>query len=240
VLSDIHCEFHADGGRAFIASLAAANTDVLVVAGDLCTSDRMDDVLPRLTARFPTVVYVTGNHKCYGSHPDAVHACLAGLAARLSNLHWLDNSTCDINGVRFAGGTLWFPERPDNVAYRGFLSDFRLIEDFEPWVYEQHKLTRALLVRETQRADVVVTHHLPTHRCVAPRYASSPLNRFFVADVDEFVEVRGGPRLWVHGHTHESVDIEVAGTRVVCNPLGYPREVNDAFVDEFVVELPPR
>jgi hypothetical protein len=29
--------------------------------------------------------------------------------------------------------------------------------------------------------------------------------------------------LWVHGHTHDSFDYEVNGTRVVCNPRGYAR-----------------
>ena len=27
--------------------------------------------------------------------------------------------------------------------------------------------------------------------------------------------------LWVHGHTHDSFDYTINGTRVVCNPRGY-------------------
>ena len=33
--------------------------------------------------------------------------------------------------------------------------------------------------------------------------------------------------LWVHGHSHTAVDYDVAGTRVVCNPRGYPGEDTD-------------
>ena len=29
--------------------------------------------------------------------------------------------------------------------------------------------------------------------------------------------------LWLHGHTHDSFDYRINGTRVVCNPRGYAR-----------------
>ena len=47
--------------------------------------------------------------------------------------------------------------------------------------------------------------------------------------------------LWIHGHLHDSVDCEVAGTRVVCNPRGYQHWSgsfeNGSFEPEFVVEV---
>ena len=30
-------------------------------------------------------------------------------------------------------------------------------------------------------------------------------------------------RLWIHGHTHDSFDYVVNGTRVLCNPRGYAK-----------------
>jgi predicted phosphodiesterase len=30
--------------------------------------------------------------------------------------------------------------------------------------------------------------------------------------------------LWIHGHTHDPFDYEINGTRVICNPRGYPGE----------------
>jgi len=43
--------------------------------------------------------------------------------------------------------------------------------------------------------------------------------------------------LWVHGHSHTAVDYEVAGTRVVCNPRGYPGE-ETGFNPGLVLTLP--
>lgn len=50
---------------------------------------------------------------------------------------------------------------------------------------------------------VVVTHHLPSGRSVAPRFAASVLNPAFASDLDHLIEEHE-PALWIHGHTHEN------------------------------------
>jgi hypothetical protein len=72
----------------------------------------------------------------------------------------------------------------------------------------------------SSQAKVVVTHHLPSWRCVDSRYAQSVTNAAFCSDLDDLI---GKASLWIHGHTHVSLDRMLEGTRVVCNPRGYPR-----------------
>ena len=44
------------------------------------------------------------------------------------------------------------------------------------------------------------------------------------------------PRLWIHGHTHESFDYEIGKTRVVCNPRGYAStEENKEFRPDYTL-----
>jgi hypothetical protein len=44
------------------------------------------------------------------------------------------------------------------------------------------------------------------------------------------------PRLWIHGHTHESFDYKIGKTRVVCNPRGYAAiEENKGFRPDFTL-----
>ena len=38
-----------------------------------------------------------------------------------------------------------------------------------------------------------------------------------------------GPDLWIHGHTHDTIDRDLHGTRVVCNPSGYRQEYGTVF-----------
>lgn len=83
---------------------------------------------------------------------------------------------------------------------------------------------------------VVVTHHAPTLHSIHPRFAGSPINAAFVSDA---VAAEGRrAQLWIHGHTHDSFDYEVDGTRVLRNPRGYAREgkvENAMFNPELVV-----
>ena len=46
------------------------------------------------------------------------------------------------------------------------------------------------------------------------------LNACFVSDAEYLLD---GDRvsLWIHGHTHNTFDYVMNGTRVVCNPRGY-------------------
>ena len=70
---------------------------------------------------------------------------------------------------------------------------------------------------------VVITHHAPSPRSIHPRFAGSPVNASFVSDAEHLLG-RDRVQLWIHGHTHDSFDYQVAGTRVVCNPRGYARD----------------
>jgi hypothetical protein len=55
-------------------------------------------------------------------------------------------------------------------------------------------------------------------RSVAERYAEDLLSACFASDFDRLM---GYSKLWIHGHTHDSSDYELNGTRVICNPRGY-------------------
>jgi Icc-related predicted phosphoesterase len=70
---------------------------------------------------------------------------------------------------------------------------------------------------------VVITHHAPSPRSIHPRFAGSPLNACFVSDAERLIDARR-VQLWIHGHTHDSFDYRVAGTRVVCNARGYAKD----------------
>jgi Icc-related predicted phosphoesterase len=90
-----------------------------------------------------------------------------------------------------------------------------------------HDASRTWLVRQLEQAfdgpTVVITHHLPALKSIAPRYANDPLNPAFASRLEDMIE-RYQPTLWIHGHTHEPCDYELSRTRVVCNPRGYPGE----------------
>lgn len=222
VMSDLHLEFHADMGRSFIDALDPTDVDVLVLAGDIGTvaSGTLLYGVGLLTEKYPQVVMVAGNHEYYGSTPAQVYKCRDLMHCKLPNFRWLDNNSCEIEGQRFVGTTLWYPV-PPKLSLRHMLGDYSAITNFEPWVYEHHAASLEFLNTNVCETDVVVTHMLPQLSLISPRFAHSPLNCFFAVDG---VQCTGVPRLWCFGHTHDAIHVKNGRCELVCNPHGYPRE----------------
>jgi Icc-related predicted phosphoesterase len=104
-----------------------------------------------------------------------------------------------------------------------------------------HETSKAWLVNELRRTfkgpTVVVTHHLPATLSIASQYKNDPLNPAFASNLEDVIEMHQ-PDLWIHGHTHVACDYEIYGTRVVCNPRGYPSEsTGKGFTPGLVVEI---
>lgn len=234
LFSDIHSEFHRDGGASFVQYLPDVPCDAVVLAGDVGNSRTLLPFLGMVCRRFADVpvLYVTGNHEHYGSGFEAVRGLIA--TAQFPNLVHLDNTVVEVAGVRVVGATLWFPDDPTGIPYRHMMNDYRSIRNLDPIAYLENHQTRKTI--SEAGADLVVTHHLPCPAVVAGRWAGSDLNRFFVGGDDELVAASGA-RVWMFGHTHDATDVTHLGVRMVANPFGYPNEPKARFRDDLVVDV---
>lgn len=263
ICSDLHLEF---------GDLDIHNTDqaeVLVLAGDICVakdlreldesqlpgfsnhrSERIHGFFQRACERWPSVIYVMGNHEHY--HGDFattvqhIRECLGYLA----NLYILDKECAFIGGIRFVGGTLWtdMNQEDEHTLYqiRSYMNDFRVVKDSRQPVHfrdgdgnfqtrigsfspessvEYHKEMLELIDEQCNldwKQVVVVGHHAPSKLSTHPRYKDEILvNGAYSSALDNFILDRPQIKLWVHGHTHEPFDYMLGGCRVVCNPRGY-------------------
>jgi predicted phosphodiesterase len=247
VLSDLHLEFAS-------WRPPPAEADCVVLAGDIHVGT---EGLQWATQHFPDipVIYVPGNHEYYGGNLPDVRDAIREEGNR-TGIHVLDKDEITIAGVRFLGATLWtdfalYGSSPESVRRAMDFADCRMA-DFSLVQYgdyghfrpqharaihlEQARWLTERLAQPASGATVVVTHHLPHPRSIHPKYRGDPLNVAFVSDLDRLV--RAPVALWVHGHTHESMDYVVNATRVVCNPRGYlPEDPNSAFIPTLVVKL---
>ena len=232
ILSDLHLGFAP-------LDIPANDADVVILAGDIAR--------PREAAawaqRFAKpVLYVLGNHEFYGSSIDGAAAELERLCAG-THVHVLDNRELVIDKVRFLGTTLWtdFMLLGDSAARatamaeaRRLLRDFSAIrasetsssaftpEDSMALFSRNAAWLEGRLAQPHAGPTVVITHHAPSPRSIHPRFAGSWLNACFVSDLEHLVNADRAP-LWIHGHTHDSFDYDLNGTRVVCNPRGYSK-----------------
>ena len=222
--SDLHYEFHGPHSHVEVP----AGTDVLILAGDIGTLSTLPHALKHYATCAPNVLYITGNHEFYGHEAaDKVAGLIADLEATCPNLKHLtaEKGVIEIDGVTFAGDTLWFGD-PDglNQVYEKTLMDFTAIRWRDvataKWIAAKHAQAKQFF--RNAKADVFITHHLPSEALIAPRWAKSPINRFFASKVFEYVA--HPPKVWCYGHTHDEMDCTLGDTRFLCKPRGYPHE----------------
>lgn len=248
ILSDLHL---SQGTLAPPAN----DADVVILAGDVA---RPREAVAWASLLRKPVLYVPGNHEFYGGSVDGTLAELRSLCNG-TDVRLLDDDEVVLDGVRFVGSTLWTDflllgagqrERAMQEGQR-FMRDFSRVRASEasdaPFTpaasaarFDVHRrFLAARLAEPFAGPTVVITHHAPSRQSIHPRFAHSLLNACFISDVEPLLD---GTRvvLWVHGHTHDSFDYTVNGTRVVCNPRGYAlRGVNEnaRFDPDFTVDV---
>jgi Icc-related predicted phosphoesterase len=242
IVSDLHFEFHKDGGRSLVNEVTQGDFDVLILAGDIGDFRTFYQAVTLLsTAVAPRpVLMVLGNHEAYGSSLELAFEEAEKVKEVCSNLTILEQSVCEIQGQRFIGCTLWYPH-PIQLPADAQMGDFEYIEGGLQWVHERAKASAKFLRETIQPGDVVITHMVPHLKSIAKKFERSPINGYFIHNVGDVVE-HGDAKLWIHGHTHTSHDYVVGKTRVVCNPFGYvnsrlPGEPNRDFDPTLTVEV---
>jgi predicted phosphodiesterase len=226
--------------------------DVTILAGDILRP--ASAAMEWAASLGRTVLYVPGNHEFYGGSIPVVRQELAR-SAHEHGIQLLDQDMRVIDGVRFVGATLWTDFNLFGVAGKEvamtlsakFMRDFTVIRNANGGVFtptdacalfaEQYAWLASVLDEPFAGPTVVITHHAPTPRSVHPRFAESPVSAAFVSDCTALM---GRAALWIHGHTHDSFDYVVDGTRVICNPRGYcPKGVkeNPDFDPEFCLDI---
>lgn len=232
------------------------DADVVILAGDIAGPA---DAVKWASGFDKPVLYVPGNHEFYGSSMADTVSQLKALCAG-TPIQVLDCDEVILQGVRFLGATLWTDfllqgeGQPRTLAMqeaRGFIRDFKRIhrdetrdslftpEDCAALCQAHANWLERRLAEPHAGPTVVITHHAPSRQSIHPRFAGSPLNASFVSDLERLADGQRA-QLWIHGHTHDSFDYQVKGTRVVCNPRGYAKEgvnENPLFDSHFRVEV---
>jgi predicted phosphodiesterase len=252
VISDLHLD-HV-GNRA-IDLTPPGDAEIAIVAGDIGGMlHNAVAVVARITAGLPTII-VAGNHDYYADGPSPRPTMAQILdrardaASRHAHMHILECDAVVIEGVRFLGTTLWtdgwtaardrlWSPRAAFAEIEKGMNDYRKIRT-GPTTRHRLRLRdtrgihersvawlRSAMAETSDEPTVVVTHHGPDPGSGSDGEMASA----YWSDLRELI-AEGRPDVWVHGHTHKFRDDVVSETRMVSNPLGYPRERTGFDVD---------
>jgi predicted phosphodiesterase len=233
IISDIHGEFYEDRGLGFCMDLPAV-AENLILAGDINLVRYLPACLEILADKFEKVIMVPGNHEYYYHYGEDVNDWLREI--NFSNVHILLNRQIQIGEVKIAGTTMWFKRHPDIAMRKKNLSDFRVIKDYDPWVYEQNRQANEFL-RSLEEVDIIVTHHVPTYNLLDMRYKFDDTNLFYVDPILDGYDYNCPAKYWIHGHTHTSANQVCGNTRVIANAAGYNFDSNPNFDSRLILSL---
>lgn len=245
-VSDLHLEFSD------CAIPILPDTDILVLAGDihsnLTSGAQFVKNLSTLTPPRPTgqplhIVLILGNHECYKhTYPETVAQMRQLYQDIMTNVHFLENDSVTLLGVKFVGAALWCdPPVESHFLIQHSIADFVRIQDWTLTSCQaQCRESVAYIESQLQNYDgptVVVTHFCPSLHSIHERYQKRPqdrmINRYFATPLDDLI-AHNSPVAWIHGHTHSSMDytLKTQGKdnsgvcRVLCNPRGYSNDNN--------------
>lgn len=263
-VSDLHLEFPASGGTLALENVEG-RTDLLVLAGDICTAKKaargeFEPFFRHCAETFPRVVYIAGNHEFYGGDIEDAHDQLRAAVRVFPNISYLDRESVCVGAFNVWGATMWTDCNGNHETTKQMLkygmNDYRAIscKSKQHWklqpedTYAIHKESLAALERHLEAAEgptLVVTHHAPTRLSLHPRYANDDfMNGGYQSDLIWLMQKYPGIPFWIHGHTHDSFCYKAPGTETIvrCNPRGYVTSLiadgeNPAFDPRKVVEL---
>lgn len=259
VFSDLHLEglsFYETAQLADELCSLGDDTDVLVLAGDIAPANHknLPEFLSLLNNCFRHILWVPGNHEYYHQEFNEAWNRMRDLTREYANVFLLDNEMFVHEGFAFIGATLWSDFYDGNIISmmecQHYINDYHRITvdgaKLTPkTVMRIHQLEKKLLYSNLDVAEaagltpVVVTHHAPCSLSINKKYKSGAwvhLNGAYFSDQFDAIHDRD-IALWVHGHTHDSSDYDINGTRVYSNPRGYKFEKNIGYSTEGLIEL---
>ncbi|MDR1857605.1 MAG: metallophosphoesterase [Desulfovibrio sp.] len=221
----------------------AGPEDVLVLAGDTCEFKGLDRLKAFLGpwSKDRPIIHVPGNHEYGHSRTMATGEALFRRWARehFPGLRPLagEGEEVTIGDVSFLGGTMWtdFSGRDPEVLRKAYdyMPEYRRVRIDTPRgprelfpedtlrLHEQFMdRLEAWLARDDGLYKVAITHTAPAH-FPQSRHDRKKAGAYVCTDVEGILAEGKGPGLWIHGHTHESVDFVLGRTRIVSNPLGF-------------------
>jgi len=244
LLSDLHIEFED-------YEYPESDCDIVVLAGDIHIKDRgvrwaIENIKDK------PVIYVLGNHEYYTKTYPKLASELKQLTAG-TNISVLENDVITIDRVNFLGCTLWTNfELFGNPKIAGYhcqtrmtdykkikrLPNYSKIRSIDTAIAHNQSLNwlEKELIKRQDETNVVVTHHGPSIKSVPEHYHEDMVTAGYVSDLEAFIE-KHQPKLWLHGHLHNSSDYTIGECRVTCNPKGYAGEENDSFLPNISFDI---
>jgi len=231
IISDIHLDINLD----FELPVSEKSKEtILCLLGDIGDPSLVGYIhlIEKASKEYFKTILIAGNHEYYGKRRIyETKIKIKEIVEPFSNVHFLDDSCIVIDGIKFAGTTLWSSiKKEEKIPALININDFKLIPGMSIEMYDMlHRNSVYWLekvINETTEPLIVLTHHAPlTEGTSHPKYANTNTNSVFASDLSALF--RKPIIKWFFGHTHYKCNFVYNDINVISNPVGYPGELTD-------------
>jgi len=207
--------------------------DILILAGDVTKYSNLfyaDEFFDDISKKFDQVFMVPGNHEYYGIQKlDLIMKPYINEKIR-DNITLLNNQNIIYGGINFIFSTMWTHISPDKeYGIRSNVKDYTFIKngkynitpnDLNNIHLESYKYIKKTVLENIEEKIFVVTHHAPTKLVISEFNKHSAINDAFCVELHPFI-FDNDIDYWLYGHTHENIDGEINGTKIITNQFGY-------------------
>jgi len=245
IASDLHIEEN-DSDYINTEKYITPVAPILILPGDignLYKKSQLYNFLEELCEKFLAVIYVPGNHEYYKIKYEVplpfykLNFILKEFEEKLENLYILRQDCLEINGIIFAGCTLWskyiLAYLPKFIVrINGFSKDY-----YNSLYYRDLKFIKKVInyCSKNNKKLVMITHHVPTYKIDTNKKKDKYASLYF-SNLDYILE-SDKIHTWICGHIHYNFDIKISTTRLVCNQKGKIKDKIRDYSKKFLIEI---
>jgi predicted phosphodiesterase len=236
IASDLHLEFPEN--REWLKdNPLIPNGDILLLAGDIISDKYKKKAKPfyeKISKDFPFIISTLGNHEFYKGEVEYAYPFYK---SKISENHIrLNNQSIIIGNVKFIVSTMWshVPLSQSAIIANG-MNDYRLIyrknihndklpvqvTDTNNFHQLSIKFIREELEKPFDGKTLVMTHHIPSYKCLTNRPANPELRSGYASNNEDLIKAHPQIKYWITGHAHNFNITTIGKTQIIRNPLGY-------------------
>lgn len=249
IVSDLHLEF-PENREWLEKNPLIPKGDILLMAGDIITDKKKKKArffYDQIVQDFPFIISTMGNHEFYKGEIEYAYPFYKSKIAE--KFIKLNNQSYVIEDIKIIVSTLWslIPDDKKDICSR-YMNDYHMIwnkRDYPLNPYDTniyYNLSVQYINNELKKPFtgkvIVMTHHMPSYKCLTKRPYNLDLRCAYASDLDELIISHPNIVYWFTGHSHDFNITKIGNTQIIRNPLGYVSDSQQVdFKRDFIVEL---
>lgn len=247
IASDLHIEYKNDSVPNPLEFITPS-AEVLLLCGDIGSFykiEQLTEFLKILCSYFQVVLYVPGNHEWYTVNGyetlglEILEERMYKLERSITNLTILNQTSVIIQGICFAGCTLWSRPERKIPSFIVRIPDLRTKEYQDRHEDDLIYLKKMMIFCQKNNYKLVVaTHYPPSKKVLEGICAKKKKYEFLYATDLEYLLDKTFVQTWICGHVHKNFDfISVGGCRVVGNQKGKLKDKITDYSKKFLIKI---